>query len=715
MGKSLVIVESPAKAKTIEKFLGRRYHVRASMGHVRDLPKSQFGVDLEHNFTPKYINIRGKGELIRQLKAAAKEADRVLLATDPDREGEAIAWHLTHILNIDQQEPCRITFNEITKDAIQRAVKSPRPIDRNMVDAQQARRILDRIVGYMLSPLLWRKVRKGLSAGRVQSVAVRLICDREREIQAFTPEEYWTITARLREKAKSPLFDAELVSINGEKPVLANQEQALAIQARLQDAVFTVAEIKQRERRRMPYPPFNTSSLQQEAARKLGFSPRKTMMVAQQLYEGLEVGEHGPVGLITYMRTDSRRIAASAQAEARQYIIEHYGQDYVPSKPPVYASKNAQDAHEAIRPTHVDFTPAAVAPFLNRDQERLYKLIWERFIASQMSPAVYDTMTVDIKAADCVLRANGARLKFPGFLAVYEEKPEEGEEEESATAMLPALAVGQVLKLHKILPKQHFTQPPPRYTEASLVKTLEEKGIGRPSTYAPIIQTIIERGYVTLQEKKFYPTELGFIVTDLLKEYFSDIFNVAFTAHLENKLDEIAENREKWTAVLQEFYHTFQEKLQHAEQAIDKIALKPEVSDVVCENCGRPMVIKQGRYGKFLACPGFPECRNTKPLLQEVGVPCPRCGGEIVQRHTKRGRVFYGCKNYPLCNFVTWDTPLPQKCPTCGAFLVKHSFRGQRFVVRCSNEACPTRQQTKVGIDSQKNKAGTQEKGNEAS
>lgn len=696
MGKALVIVESPAKAKTIEKFLGRGYAVRASMGHVRDLPKSQFGVDLEHNFAPKYINIRGKGELIKQLKAAAKDADRVLLATDPDREGEAIAWHLAHLLDIDDRQACRVAFNEITKDAVQRAIKSPRAIDDHMVDAQQARRILDRIVGYKLSPLLWRKVRKGLSAGRVQSVALRLICEREREVQAFTPQEYWTITARLREKARDPLFDAELVAVRGEKPVIASQQQAEALQEHVRGHDFVVDGVKQHERRRRPYAPFNTSSLQQEAARKLGFSPRKTMMVAQQLYEGLEVGGRGPVGLITYMRTDSRRIAASAQAEAQQYIIKTHGKDYVPAKPPVYVSKNAQDAHEAIRPTHVDFTPDHVAQNLNRDQSRLYKLIWERFIASQMRPAVYDTMTVDIKAGDCLFRATGARLKFPGFLAVYEEKPEDDQEEQHNTP-LPSLTAGQVLKLYKIVPKQHFTQPPPRYSEASLVKTLEEKGIGRPSTYAPIIQTISDRGYVMLQEKRFHPTELGFIVNDLLKEYFGDIFDVAFTANLEEKLDEIAEQEEDWTTVLREFYQPFQEKLQHAEQAIEKIALTPEESDVICEHCGRRMVVKQGRYGKFLACPGFPECRNTKPLLQEIGVPCPRCGGAIVQRRTKRGRLFYGCKNYPQCDFVTWDMPLPQKCSVCGAFLVKHRFRGKGFVVRCSNEACPSRQRKAGG------------------
>lgn len=548
MTKALVVVESPAKAKTIEKFLGKNYLVKASMGHLRDLPKSQFGVDIEHGFEPKYINIRGKGELIKSLKEAAKNADTVYLATDPDREGEAIAWHLAHILNIPEQTTCRIEFNEITKPAIQQAVKKPRPINMPRVYAQQARRILDRIVGYKLSPLLWRKVRKGLSAGRVQSVAVRLICDREKEIQAFIPEEYWTITAKLKEKPNSKAFDAELATIDGKKLDVNNEAQAQRIVVELNQAEFIVSDVKQRERKRNPYPPFITSSLQQEAARKLGFTSRKTMMVAQQLYEGLDIGQAGQVGLITYMRTDSTRVAETAQQEARNYIESKFGSDYLPDKAPVYANKKSQDAHEAIRPTTLGLPPEAVAPSLSKDQLKLYTLIWERFIASQMNPAIYDTLTVEITAGRYKFKATGSQLKFPGFLAAFSGAIGKGKEVEQNSdsdldneATLPELKSGQILKLYKLLPNQHFTEPPPRYTEASLVKVLEEKGIGRPSTYAPTIETIVERGYVERIDKKFQPTELGFVVLDLLKQYFNKIVDVEFTAGMEDQLDDIAE------------------------------------------------------------------------------------------------------------------------------------------------------------------------------
>jgi DNA topoisomerase-1 len=689
VSKSLVIVESPAKAKTIEKFLGKNYTVRASMGHLRDLPKSQFGIEIEQNFLPKYINIRGKGDLIKGLKEAAKNADAVYLASDPDREGEAIAWHLAHILNIQPERACRIDFNEITKSTIQKAVKNPRPINLSRVDAQQARRLLDRIVGYQLSPLLWRKVRKGLSAGRVQSVAVRIICDREKEIQAFISEEYWTITVKLKEKPKAAAFDAQLLSIDGQKADIANEEQAQKIAAELEKADYHITNVKKRERRRNPVAPFITSSLQQEASRKLGYTARKTMMVAQQLYEGLELGSAGPVGLITYMRTDSVRISESAQQEARNYIEEKYGVSYLPEKAPVYTNKKSQDAHEAIRPTSLEFSPDKISAHLSREQLKLYKLIWERFIASQMVPAVYDTLTVDLQAGKYGLRATGSQIKFPGFMVVYTESKDEEEGEKDIA--LPDLVAGQSVKMSKVLPKQHFTEPLPRYTEATLVKVLEEKGIGRPSTYSPIIETILDRGYVVRVEKKFQPTELGFVVVDLLKQYFSDIVDVQFTAQMENKLDDIAEGQGSRVELLQEFYQPFASSLKVADEEIGHVELPVEVSDVQCENCGRFMVIKQGRYGKFLACPGFPACRNAKPIFKEIGVACPKCGGQLVERRTKRGKVFYGCQKYPECDFMTWDMPLKENCQTCGTFMVRHKFKNGRSIPLCSNETCPTR------------------------
>lgn len=701
MSKALVVVESPAKAKTIEKFLGRGYTVRASMGHLRDLPKSQFGVDVDKDFAPKYINIRGKGDLIKSLKEEAKKATIVYLATDPDREGEAIAWHLAHILGIPDEKACRIEFNEITKPAIQKAIKHPRSIDFPRVDAQQARRILDRIVGYKLSPLLWRKVRKGLSAGRVQSVAVRLICDREKEIQDFVSEEYWTITAKLRENAKSPLFDAELVTVDGKKPKIGDEAAASGLVGELEKNAYTVQEVKRRERRRNPAPPFITSTLQQDAARKLGFTTRKTMMLAQQLYEGIDVAGIGPVGLVTYIRTDSTRVATSAQQEARDYITAKHGAPYLPEKPPTYSSKkNAQDAHEAIRPTSLELAPAIVGKSLSRDQLRLYTLIWDRFVASQMSAAVYDTLTVEIKAGRFGLRANGSQLKFPGFLAVYGDSKEEQEKD----LMLPDLKEGTNLKLQKLMPQQHFTEPPPRYTEASLVKILEEKAIGRPSTYAPIIETIVNRGYVERVDKKFQPTELGFVVVDLLKEYFPDIVDVDFTASMENRLDDIAEGERTREGVLSDFYQPFATTLASAEEQIGHVELPVEVSDVQCENCGRYMVVKQGRFGNFLACPGFPACRNTKPIVKETGVSCPKCQKPVVERRTKRGKVFYGCSGYPQCDFTTWDTPLTETCPECGSFKVRHNFRNKRFTILCGNEACPTRKAAPAEEKTQKAK-----------
>ncbi len=687
--KALVVVESPAKARTIEKYLGRGYMVRASMGHLRDLPKSQFGIDVEHDFAPKYINIRGKGELIKALKKEAKGADRIYLASDPDREGEAIAWHLSHILGVDPATDCRIVFHEITKPAIQAAVKEPHPINMDRVDAQQARRMLDRIVGYKLSPLLWRKVRKGLSAGRVQSVTVKLICDREKEIQSFVSEEYWTVGVKLR-KGKSPMFDAELAQVEGKKLSLSNEADAKALVDDLGKQEFRVEEVKKGQRRRKPSAPFTTSSLQQDAARKLGFTSRRTMMLAQQLYEGLELGKQGPVGLITYMRTDSTRISELAQQEARAFLSERFGSEYVPGKPNVYsAGKKSQDAHEAIRPTGIELTPEAVEPYLSKDQWKLYSLIWQRFAASQMTPAVYDTMSVSVAAGDRYLcRTTGSRLAFPGFAAVYAGADSAKKEKD---VILPELEAGDVLALAKILPQQHFTEPPPRYNDASLVKTLEEKDIGRPSTYAPIIETIQARGYVQRIDKQFQPTELGFVVLDMLEEYFKDIVDVKFTANLEDKLDGIAEGKIEKNELLKEFYDPFEATLEKADEAIGPVDLPQEVSDVPCELCGRMMVVKQGRYGKFLACPGFPECRNTKPILKDTGVKCPKCGGSIVERSTHRGRKFYGCGNYPDCDYVTWDMPLKETCEKCGSFLLKHHYKNGRALLYCSNDACESR------------------------
>ena len=685
--KTLVVVESPAKAKTIEKYLGKNYMVRASMGHLRDLPKSQFGIDVDHDFAPKYINIRGKGDLIKALKKDAKNADKVYLASDPDREGEAIAWHLAYILGINPSDDCRIVFNEITKPAIQAAVKEPRAINLDRVDAQQARRMLDRIVGYKLSPLLWRKVRKGLSAGRVQSVTVKLICDREKEIQAFVSEEYWTVGLKLR-KEKSAMFEAELTMVDGKKLALHSAAETDALVADFQQQQLVVKEVKKRQRQRKPAAPFITSSMQQDAARKLGFTSRKTMMVAQQLYEGIDLGRKGPVGLITYMRTDSTRISELAQNEAKEYLLQEFGAEYVPAKPNIYAAgKKAQDAHEAIRPTSVAFLPQDMEKYLSKDQLKLYTLIWQRFMASQMTPAIYDTLSVTIAAGTrYICRASGSQLRFAGFTAVYA-----GVEKKEKDVVLPELAEQDVLALARTLPQQHFTEPPPRYNEASLVKTLEEKEIGRPSTYAPIIETILARGYVIRQDKHFQPTELGFVVIDMLEEYFKDIVDAKFTADLENELDEIADGRVEKNHLLGEFYGPFADTLEKADEDIGHVELPVEVSDVQCELCGRMMVVKQGRYGKFLACPGFPECRNTKPLLKDTGVKCPKCGGSIVERRTKRGRSFYGCKNYPDCDYVTWDQPQKETCEKCGSFLLKHHYKNGRALLYCSNDACETR------------------------
>ena len=685
--KILVIVESPAKAKTIERHLGKNYIVRASMGHLRDLPKSQFGIDVENEFAPKYINVRGKGELIRALKKEAKNADKIYLASDPDREGEAIAWHLAFILGVDPEKDCRIVFHEITKPAIEEAVQHPRPIHMEQVDAQQARRMLDRIVGYKLSPLLWRKVRKGLSAGRVQSVTVRLICDREREIEAFQSEEYWTVEAKLK-KGKNA-FTADVTHVRGKKLALHSEAETKALTDDLARQDFAVKEVKRSERRKKAAPPFTTSSLQQDAARKLGFTSGRTMMIAQQLYEGVVLGRQGATGLITYMRTDSTRISNLAVDEARSYLSETYGRDYVPQRPNIYAmGKKAQDAHEGIRPTSIVRTPADVEPYLNRDQLRLYTLIWQRFAASQMSAAVYDTIAAQIAAGDYQLRAHGSKLKFKGYTAVYVGAEIAKKEKDT---LLPELEAGDALALSDLKPEQHFTEPPPRYNDASIVKTLEEMGIGRPSTYAPIIETIQKRGYVERREKQFRPTELGFIVTDMLEEYFKDIVDVKFTANLEGELDEVADGTLDKNDLLRKFYDPFDETLKQAEDVIGEVEIPDEVTDIPCDKCGRMMVVKQGRFGKFLACPGFPDCRNAKPLLRDTGVACPKCGGKIVERKSRRGRAFFGCDHYPDCDYTTWDEPQQEKCKVCGSFMQKHRYRTGRSILYCSNEACSSR------------------------
>lgn len=686
MSNVLVIVESPAKAKTISRFLGsRKYIVKSSMGHVRDLPKSQWGVDVNNGFKPKYITIRGKGSLVKELKAAAKKSKAILLATDPDREGEAIAWHLQQLLEIDPNSNCRIEFNEITKNAIQKAIKEPRKIDMNRVDAQQARRILDRLVGYSLSPLLWKKVKKGLSAGRVQSVAVRLICDREDEISEFIPEEFWTIGAILKKEPDSQ-FEAKLIKIKNVPIKISSAEEKDNVVKELQGQKFLVSSVKKKEKKRNPAAPFTTSSLQQEANKKLNFTVKKTMMLAQQLYEGIELDKkQGIVGLITYLRTDSTRISAEAQEEARNFILEQYGKDYVPEVTREYnTKKQAQDAHEAIRPTSVYRSPEAVEKFLTKDQFKLYKLIWDRFLASQMSPAVFDTTTVDIQAGDYLLRATGSSLKFAGFMKVYSESKEN---EEDGSLLPDDINKDDHLILLKLDPKQHFTQPPARYTEASLVKILEELGIGRPSTYAPIIDTILNRGYVIKEQKQFIPTELGRIVVDLLKEFFADIIDVEFTANLESNLDKTEEGIYDWKEVVRDFYEPFAKELEIAEKEMAKVELVEEVSDEICEKCGRNMVVKFGRYGKFLACPGFPECRNTKPFLEPLGIECPTCKGQIVIRRSKKGRKFYGCSNYPDCDFVSWDQPTKERCPECGSMLFLKSGKKENKLI-CSKENC---------------------------
>ena len=655
MADKLIIVESPAKANTIKKFLGGSTKVVASMGHIRDLPKSKLGVNIENDFEPEYINIRGKGDLIKSLKNEAKKAKKIYIATDPDREGEAIAWHLAYILNQEKEKITRVTFNEITKSAVKKAIKEPRNIDLNLVDAQQARRVLDRIVGYKISPILWKKVKRGLSAGRVQSVAVKLIVDREEEIEKFIPEEYWNIYANLQDKETKKGFQAKFYGENGKKQEIHSEDEVQKILKTIEKAKYIVDDIKKSEKKRNPAPPFTTSTMQQEASRKLGFTLKKTMTIAQGLYEGVKIPEKGTVGLITYMRTDSTRISEEARAIAKEQITKDYGDEYYENR--YYkAKKDSQDAHEAIRPTYIDINPEEIKDALSKDQYKLYKLIYNRFMASQMSAAIYDTMSVTIDANGYTFKANGQTLKFKGFMTLYVEGTDSKEEEKEG--MLPDIKEKEELKLVKIDPKQSFTEPPPRYTEASLVKTLEEKGIGRPSTYSPTITTILDRRYIEKEQKQLAPTELGKIVNKILLENFTDVINVEFTAEIESEFDEIAEGKEPWKNMIREFYGPFEKELEKVEKELEKVELVEEVSDVPCEKCGRMMVYKYGRYGKFLACPGYPECKNAKPIIETIEEPCPKCGGTIQVRKTKKRRKYYICENNPAsCDYISWNKP----------------------------------------------------------
>ncbi len=655
MPNKLIIVESPAKANTIKKFLGGNYKVMASMGHIRDLPKSKLGVDIEHDFEPEYINIRGKGDLIKSLKKEAKNASKVYLATDPDREGEAIAWHLSHILEIPQDAVCRVTFNEITKETVQKSIKEPRKIDMNLTDAQQARRVLDRIVGYKISPILWKKVKRGLSAGRVQSVAVKLIVDREEEIEKFIPQEYWNIYAILIEPNSNKKFEAKFYGKDGKKLEINNEKDVEQILKQIENGKYIVDDVKKGEKKRTPAPPFTTSTMQQEASRKIGFTLKKTMSVAQGLYEGVKVTERGTVGLITYMRTDSTRISEEARHAAKNYIEETYGKSYYENR--YYKTKqNSQDAHEAIRPTYIDLTPEKIKNDLTPDQYKLYRLIYNRFIASQMSAAVYDTVSANINVNSYNFKASGQTLKFKGFMTLYVETLDN--EKEETDESIPELVVGQEVIKEKLEPKQSFTEPPPRYTEASLVKALEEKGIGRPSTYSPTITTILERHYIQKEQKQLVPTELGKVVNTILTENFTDIINVEFTAKIEEDFDEIAEGKEPWKEVIREFYGPFEKEVEKVDKELEHVKIEDEVTDIPCDKCGRMMVIKYGRYGKFLACPGYPECKNAKPLVENIDVPCPVCGAKVQVRKTKRGKKYYICENNPKsCNYISWNKP----------------------------------------------------------
>ena len=685
----LVIVESPAKAKTIQKYLGEGYDVVASMGHVRDLPKSKLGIDIEHGFRPDYVEIKGKEDLVQTLKKKGKKSDAIYLATDPDREGEAISWHLAYLLGMDLDQANRVTFNEITKSGVQSGMASPRRVDMDLVNAQQTRRILDRIVGYKLSPFLWKKVRRGLSAGRVQSVAVRIIVDREEEIRKFKPQEYWSIDAKLLGKASRKAFAAKLYG-KDKKISIKTKEEADAILKELEGCDYVVENVKKSVRKKSPAPPFTTSTLQQEASRRLGFQARRTMKAAQELYEGVEVGDMGAVGLITYMRTDSLRISDEAAQQAAGFIEQRYGKNYLPPKRRVYKSRNnAQDAHEAIRPTMPEMAPDQVKDSLTGDQYKLYKLVWERFIASQMATALLDTVSVDIRAGEYLFKASGYTVKFDGYTVLYEESKEETSNgEEGASGALPPLEKGDLLRLKSLEGSQHFTQPPPRFTEASLIKTLEENGIGRPSTYAPTITTILSRGYVEREAKALKPTALGEVVTQLMKDQFKKIVDVDFTAQMEKNVDEVEEGAADWVDTLSTFYEDFAATLSQAEKNMDgtRVKVPDEETDEICELCGRKMVIKTGRFGKFLACPGFPECKNTRKIVQDTGGVCPLCGGKVLAKKSKKGKVYYGCENNPKCGFMTWDTPLKETCPKCGATLFRKA--GKMGRIYCAKEGC---------------------------
>ena len=687
---NLIIVESPAKAKTIENFLGKGYRVAASNGHLIDLPKSKIGVDIENDFEPQYIVIRGRTSILKELQNTAAKADKVYLATDPDREGEAISWHLANRFGFEPDKVCRIEFNEITKTAVTNAIKNPRTVDINRVNAQQARRVLDRLVGYKLSPLLWRKVRPGLSAGRVQSVAVELIVDRENEIRAFVPEEYWTLSAMLADHAETQDFEAKFWGMDGDKYVPANEEETNAVLSRLENAKYIVTDVKRSQMQRRPAAPFTTSTLQQDAASKLNFTTKKTMMVAQSLYEGISIRGH-VVGLITYMRTDSTRISAEAQSAAREIILDKYGEEYVPEKPNIYTTKkNAQDAHEAIRPSYLEHSPESIKEFLSNDQYKLYRLIYTRFMASQMTPAKYDTLRYEIDANGCLFRASGRKMTFKGFTAVYKD-----DKDEKDAIRLPSMEAGEECILRSLLPKQNFTQPPARYTEETLVRALEEKGIGRPSTYAPIISTIQERKYVRKDKKTILPTELGEIVTDIMKKNFSSVINEKFTADMENQLDDIESEGKDWKGVLREFYEPFSELLGKVEENLEHVDMPDRPAGIICEKCGAEMVYKMGRYGEFIACPNYPTCKNTKPIRNVIPTPCPVCGGEVLQKKGRRGAIFYGCSNYPECNFVSWDYPLEEKCSVCGKYMVRHRTQNGVSFKRCSDPECSSHHKKK--------------------
>ena len=680
--KTLVIVESPSKAKTIGKYLGSSYKVIASVGHVRDLPKSKLGIDIDNDFEPEYISIRGKGDLIKELKKEAKAADKVYLATDPDREGEAISWHLAYLLGIDADQPCRIVFNEITRDAIKNAVKNPRPIDLKLVDAQQARRVLDRLVGYQISPLLWRKIRRGLSAGRVQSAALKIICDRENLIKNFVPKEYWNINAVFKKGKK---FTARLAERDGKKFIAENGEQASAAVSELNAGKYIVSQIVRKERTRKPFAPFTTSSLQQDAANKIGFTTRKTMMVAQQLYEGVEIKGMGTVGLVTYIRTDSVRISQEARAAAHSYIEKNFGKQYAADNIYTNKKKDIQDAHEAIRPSRIDIDPEAIKDSLTKDQYSLYKLIWSRFLSSQMAAAVFDGMQVTIENGPYNLKASGSKLIFDGYQKVYSPNFDEDKDK-----LLPELTEGEELKAEDITSEQKFTEPPSRFTEASLVKDLEEKNIGRPSTYAPIIATLLDRKYIKREKKTLLPTDLGFLVTELMEQYFTEIVDAGFTAEMEDKLDDIEAKDLNWKQVVREFYGPLKEELEVADKAIEKVKLEDTLSGDICELCGRPMAIKTGRFGEFLACTGYPECKNTKAIVKSINVKCPDCGGDIVAKRGRSGKIFYGCSNYPDCKRAFWYKPTNRKCPQCGQLLLEKHTKNTKYV--CSNDKCGYRE-----------------------